>query len=280
MSCQHYADDTVLYISHRNEQTLVNNINTDLAATSSWCIKNKLSLNAKKTKQVSFGSKAILKKSLKPKTTIANETIKSSQDYKYLGFTLDKLLTFKQHVSQLKRNICHKTYMLGKIRVKLSEDAACKVLKNMILPTLDYGDCVYCIAPGYSLKSLQTAFNKGIKSVCYKVATRNVDKMHSYLSQGKLDMRREMHIRNMAFDYASKPENIDTRAIGTRLHANKMVKIPRVANNAYRKSLNFRLASSWNKLQGELRGVEEREAFIKESKIIYDETIDALLKLI
>ena len=45
-----YADDTVVYLSGTNELELATNLNKDLENLSSWCKKNKLHVNCKKTK--------------------------------------------------------------------------------------------------------------------------------------------------------------------------------------------------------------------------------------
>ena len=45
LHCQHYADDTVLYIDHLPATPISNDMNNDLANIAAWCNANKLSLN-------------------------------------------------------------------------------------------------------------------------------------------------------------------------------------------------------------------------------------------
>ena len=47
-----FADDTNLFLSHKNIKTLFNNMNIELTKIRKWFISNKLSLNAKKKKQI------------------------------------------------------------------------------------------------------------------------------------------------------------------------------------------------------------------------------------
>ena len=42
MSCQHYADETVVFINHGENVNISNKITTDLDATLLWCQGNKL----------------------------------------------------------------------------------------------------------------------------------------------------------------------------------------------------------------------------------------------
>ena len=42
MACQHYADDTVVFLSHGEAENVTNDINRDLEATLHWCLSNLL----------------------------------------------------------------------------------------------------------------------------------------------------------------------------------------------------------------------------------------------
>ena len=46
LECQHYADDTVVYLSHKPDVNVNKKINKDLNHTKEWCIRNKLSLDS------------------------------------------------------------------------------------------------------------------------------------------------------------------------------------------------------------------------------------------
>ena len=46
-----FADDTNLFYSHKNITTLFQIVNSELKLVNEWFLANKLSLNAKKTKQ-------------------------------------------------------------------------------------------------------------------------------------------------------------------------------------------------------------------------------------
>ena len=52
-----YADDTVLLNYGKNMINVKNEMQRDLGKIASWCGRNKLSLNIKKTKNMLFGSR-------------------------------------------------------------------------------------------------------------------------------------------------------------------------------------------------------------------------------
>ena len=59
-----HADDTVVYISHSDLKTAITLIQSDLNdLTSTWCNRNKLTMNCKKTKYCLYGMRSNIKKS-------------------------------------------------------------------------------------------------------------------------------------------------------------------------------------------------------------------------
>ena len=61
-SVQMYADDTVLYVTGEDSKIATMSLQADLNRLVNWCKANKLSLNAKKTKQMVFGNRYQIKR--------------------------------------------------------------------------------------------------------------------------------------------------------------------------------------------------------------------------
>ena len=55
-----YADDTILYISHKNYKSSFKGLQEDLNSLSKWCIENNIMANTDKTKILTFGSSGTL----------------------------------------------------------------------------------------------------------------------------------------------------------------------------------------------------------------------------
>ena len=75
--------------------------------------------------------------------------------YKYLGVFLDTNLTFKKHIDVSKKLICHKLYLLSKIRKYINEFTAISIFKSMVVPLIDYGNIVYSGTSYQNLDKLQ-----------------------------------------------------------------------------------------------------------------------------
>ena len=156
LEVQHYADDTVIFHPHYPQDLDTSDIiNHDLENVRKWCIGNKLSLNAKKTKMVTFTTRALSKKLHRPKLKLGDEKIVNAPSYNYLGMTLDNKLNMKKQIGITKRNVEHKLYMFRRVRHNLPEKASLTVVKTMLLPILDYGDLIYSVAPVTILENLQ-----------------------------------------------------------------------------------------------------------------------------
>lgn len=103
-SCILYADDTTILSSHRNLDTLLCNLQTDLFAIQQWCYSNKLSINVKKTVFVPFHSP---QKRLSADTNlyINADCIPTSDHVCFLGVLVDSHLKFHYHVNSVCKKI-------------------------------------------------------------------------------------------------------------------------------------------------------------------------------
>ena len=63
---------------------------------------------------------------------LRNERLAVVDSYKYLGLTLDRALTYEQHVKYMVKTISHKLFLLTKVRRFLTQVAAKRVYKAMI----------------------------------------------------------------------------------------------------------------------------------------------------
>ena len=101
------ADDTNLFLSHKNIDTLFVIMNVELENVSMWFKSNKLSLNVDKTKWSLFiplSKRKFLLQTL-PKLLIEDIHIKREHVTKFLGVLIDENLSWKQHIEILSSKI-------------------------------------------------------------------------------------------------------------------------------------------------------------------------------
>ena len=80
-----YADDTALYSSSMNPNTITRNLQKDMDSLAQWCSENDLTINASKTKVMLFGSKKARDKLKDLNITFNGEGIEQVTSYNYLG---------------------------------------------------------------------------------------------------------------------------------------------------------------------------------------------------
>ena len=112
-----YADDTVIYISNRNLDNAIALIQSDLNSLYTWCNRNKVTVNCKKTKFCLFGMRSNIKGSrmLDVRLSLNANILERECSYKYLGLILDEHLNYNKHIKEMTKLISHKLYLLSKI---------------------------------------------------------------------------------------------------------------------------------------------------------------------
>ena len=225
---------------------------------------------------MTFTTRALTKRLVRPKLSIGNDAIDNAPSYNYLGMTLDNRLDLKKQIGVSKRNVEHKLYMFRRIRKNLPTSASLDVVKTMILPVLDYGDIIYDVAPKTTKDNLQPLINNALRTVYWNENTRNHEKLHKLADLNLLNDRRDSHMLLHSFRASLKQDRIDNRLIRTRAHDERLMKSHRVKNGAYRKSLLHRTSTIWNHLDVAVRQYKKETEFKSWLKKEYDKKIKLL----
>ena len=102
-----FADDTNLFHSGKDIDSLFNAVNNELSNISHWFNSNRLSLNADKTKftlfhkVIQWDSISLVLQTLK----IKNSFLKLVDHIKFLGVLFDENLTWKNHINLIENTI-------------------------------------------------------------------------------------------------------------------------------------------------------------------------------
>ena len=96
-----YTDDTVLFTHDPDWLKAQNELQSTLDQLINWCDKNELTVNLQKTKFMIFGSRSRVKRAKNSKLFIKGTSIQQVPSFKYLGFSMDSVLSFSNHISSL-----------------------------------------------------------------------------------------------------------------------------------------------------------------------------------
>ena len=264
-----YADDTVLYMSGEID-CITNQLCDDLKSFKTWCDKNKLTLNVKKTKYITFGLKSQTRKITNHIVTIGNIRVERVHSYKYLGITLDLNMNFKKHMENCIKYATYKTFLLSKVRKYITTAAAIRVYKTMILPLIDYGDILYDGTNSFLLKKIQTLQNRCLRICQYKNYHITVKNLHELCTVSMLKERRIMHLKLFMFKQKSNKEIVNTRLVHTRAHDALLFTTIRPKSEKYKINVYYQGTLIWNAMNVHERSIEtytELKCYLKKQEV-------------
>ena len=132
-----YADDTLLYRPIYSEDD-VTIMQKDLDNIISWCILNKMCLNADKCKVMRLSKKLACDGNI-PSYKISNSSLSVVQNYKYLGVIISSNLKWNDHVNHVASRTSR---LLGFIKriVRCNDPAILsRLYKTLCRPIIEYG---------------------------------------------------------------------------------------------------------------------------------------------
>ena len=159
-----YADDTSLFLTHKDISYLFETVNLQLERINQWFISNKLSLNVSKTKYSFFHkpSKRDDIPLLLPKLNINNSEIERSECFKFLGVLLDENLCWKECINYIESKTAKNIGLLYKAKPYIDKHSLLSLYHSYIHSYINYGN----IAWG---STTRTDLKKNIQSTetCY-----------------------------------------------------------------------------------------------------------------
>lgn len=134
-----YADDTSLLstptlIKSKNEKE----INLEVAKITDWLSENRLSLNASKTKCMTFHYPQ-RKNVFRPKIQMNDSEIEQVQSFKFLGIVIDENLNWKSHLNAIRGKVLGALGILARLKNMLPPHTKMKIYHSLISCHLNYG---------------------------------------------------------------------------------------------------------------------------------------------
>ena len=255
-----FADDTVMYTSHGNDDTAVQLLQEDVNRFAGWCKRNKLTLNIDKTKFLGFGLKKCFKNA---QIQINGSRISRVPNYKHLGVQLDPKISYEVFIKSQLRTVAYRTYQMNKISRFLGREDMLRLYKTYVLPILDYGDILYDKSAEFLLQKLQRAQNRAVK-LCLGVNLReHTDKIHRDAGINLLGDRRKSHIYIEGFKRSRIDKYVCTRLYRTRAADGPVLKNFLPHCTAYQRSVHYNVSTCWNSLYPWKRNIQTMVAFRK-----------------
>ena len=208
--CILFADDTTIYMSHKNEKFLNWCIEEDIKIVSDWFKANLLTLNLDKTVYMTFRPKKFtgIKKFLGSNIQIDGISIPEVKETKFLGIWIDNSLNWNSHLCKLFVKLKRNVNLLRVSKHTLNIHAKKSLYYAQIYSHLSYGLIVWGnMISQCSLTKLQRIQNKCFKLIFGCEAT--VDNYHSFKLLRLSDMIKIANLKHgHKVQYSHLPERI------------------------------------------------------------------------
>ena len=243
-----FADDTCLQVCAPSVEQLELKLNSELTKICKWMSANKLTLNASKSQAL------IISPKLKCSPVYLNlqcpaGTIKSVNNAKYLGITLDNRLNFHEHIKITETKVARSVGILSKLKYYLPESAMLQLYYSLVHSQLIYGVAVWGNTfPSY-LAKLTRLQNKALRLVTSSDWNASAAPLYQKLNILSLSKLNKFEIAKFIFNYNNKclPTTFDQHFIlaktshsqSTRYSASDHLKIPLYKTNRLQRSIKF-----------------------------------------
>ena len=136
-----FADDTSLTATGKDQDVLLQRINSELPAIYEWLCANKLILNSSKTKYLVFQPRQKFNYNLYPPLKLADQYLEHSFTVKYLGLIIDCSLSWHDHIEYICSKISKSINIIAKLKPYVTRQSLISIYYALVYPYLTYG-CV------------------------------------------------------------------------------------------------------------------------------------------
>ena len=257
-----YADDVQIWKTGKkhNITELITSMETALSAVSDWFGSNSMKVNTSKTQLIIFGTKNTLNDLPPVQLRFGTSVVSESRVVKNLGLTMDRYLTFEDHVSQLVAKCTGVLIALSHSRHVLPPFTVALVVNALVVSAIRYCVAIYGTCCKTQLDRIQKLLN-----FCARVISRrrkydrisDVLKSLEWLRAGQLVKYHQLCLIKSVLDsnvppdiaamfsYVSTP--YQTRQAG-------QLSCPRANNNTGKRRLAH-CSAQFNRLPMDVRGL-------------------------
>ena len=247
-----FADDTNVFVSGKNINKTVSNLNSELKKLVQWLNINKLSLNIRKTHYIVFTHKKQI--NLNNNILINNQIVSRVESTKFLGVIIDSALTWKDHINYIKTKIAKGTGIICKGRKYFNTSTLLTLYYSFIYPYLTYCVEVWGNTSNCYLNSLSKLQKRAIRIITSANYRAHTDPLFNKLKILPLSKISDYSIIILMYKYARGMlpsvfndmfiRNYEIHSYNTR--QSTKIHVPKVKTAAYHNSFKYKGTLLWN----------------------------------
>lgn len=160
-----YADDVALSYRAKQEPSIVEMMNEDLATLQEWFTSNKLSMNVKKTRFMIHHHVHRRLDNSSLLVEVAGTPVERVHSFKYLGLHIDTSLNWHTHVTEISRKISNMLGAIWRASKHLRQDTRLALYYAHVHSHLSYMAHVWGATDSTCLQVLRVLQNKAMRSI-------------------------------------------------------------------------------------------------------------------
>ena len=169
-----FADDSNVFFSHNNPNTLVHTVNSELKQVTQWIRANKLSLNLQKTKYMLFSNTL----EALPIDIIFDDTpLEKVSHIKFLGIIVDSKLSWKLHIDNICKTISRNIGIINRLKFHIPVSSMLMLYSSLILPYLNYGILAWGNTYQCFLDRLLLLQKRSLRTICNSAFRSHTDSL-------------------------------------------------------------------------------------------------------
>ena len=276
ISYHQYADDTQLYTSiDPATDSDLSKLSQCASAVTRWHLENGLLLNPAKTEALMTGTRQqIAKLDKSVGVRVAGTTVACSTSVRILGVTIDRYLTFHEHISNTVRSCNYHIRSLRHIRRLIDTETAKTLACSIVASRLDYCNALLYGVTSADLMRLQRVQHSLARVVCNAPYRSPSAPMLKSLHWLPIKQRIRYKIATMTYKIrlSQKPNYlreliVDYRPARTlRSSSDDQLLIPRVHTKTAARAFRVAAPEIWNSVPNEIRTLPSLQQFCRRLK--------------
>ena len=264
-----FADDTNIFCSHADYDTLIEKLNAELPKLSLWFRSNMLCLNVSKTNFIHFMSCKRVNNEEENKILFIDDiAIEQKTCTKFLGVVINENFNWQDHVKHISTPIARNIGIIRKLRHFVPKKSLFLLYNSLVLPYISYCNIVWANSPG-STNSILLLQKKAIRLCAgssYRAHTDPIFYEHKILKisdlhflQTAIFMFRHNLNRLPSYFMTMFHLNRQIHSYNTRYASNIHLNNPRTL--LAQKSIRHSGPDVWNSLSLDIRSSSTVESF-------------------
>ena len=271
-----FADDTSLFHTHGNFESLIKETKQELTRISTWLTTNKLVLNISKTNYIIFTSKGKSYNKNVSNIKIDGNNIQQVNKTKFLGIVIEEHLNWALHISHLCNIIARNVGILQKLRYFIPTYVLKILYHSLILSHLQYCTLLWANSYRSHLHKLRLLQKKAIRIISNTDYLAHSSKLFLNLKLLKLDdiMTFQLGTFMYKLKYNKLPNVIPHMFVtNENIHSHNTRNkngylIPSVRTNCRKFTVGYAGPILWNSFPQKLRQLPSEVIFKKKLKSI------------